>query len=853
MDRQLRLSLVLPAAVAVWAALSSPSRATEPVLPAIDGAAVLEHTKVLASDAFEGRAPGTKGEELTVAYLVEQLTKIGLRPGNPDGTWVQKVPLVGTTVQGSPALTFRKGATERRLAWREDHVAWTKRVAERVSLDASDLVFVGYGVQAPEFQWDDYKGVDVRGKTMVVLVGDPPVADPANPAELDPKAFGGKAMTYYGRWTYKYEMGAKLGAAGVLVVHETEPAGYPFAIIQGKTTEQFDLETPDGNAGRAAVEGWITLDQARGLFEMAGQSFEALRKSAAKRDFRPVPLGATASVSLVNTIRRIPSANVVAKIEGSDAALRDQWVVYTTHWDHFGVGPAVNGERIYRGAIDNASGTAGLVELARAMNTATPKPRRSILFLFVTAEEQGLLGSTWYAERPLYPLSRTVAVLNLDALNVHGRTRDLTVVGLGLSSLDEVVGRAAAAQGRAVRPDPTPEKGSYYRSDHFPFARKGVPSIHAGGGIEYLGQPAGFGARLREAYIRNDYHKPSDAVRPDWEMSGAVEDLDLYLRTGYELASGSAWPEWKPGAEWKRERDATMKGTGIHHHPGSDEALPHQKYLRVVSEADSPVQQTYIKAKDGLYVAAAIRKPSGDGPFPAIIMFHGAPGGRGMEQLVGWSRGATGGPVWERFLREGFVVAVADYRGGNWNTMNVPSSGGHATAIDDGLAVIDFVKGLPYVDGSRLSLYGVSLGGNLVAYLVSKVPTIQAAILGAPAPIWFLGMQPPAGGGRPDLSTLKPDPAIAAANIAPIRTPVLILVGTEDGLLPLATTLHDLLREAGKPVRMDVYAHGYHDFVLGPQGQNRPDLPRGEILLAGALEALDQSVAFVKAASPGER
>jgi dipeptidyl aminopeptidase/acylaminoacyl peptidase len=285
----------------------------------------------------------------------------------------------------------------------------------------------------------------------------------------------------------------------------------------------------------------------------------------------------------------------------------------------------------------------------------------------------------------------------------------------------------------------------------------------------------------------------------------------------------------------------------IHRHGGSGDAVPHEKYVRVVSETDSPVQQAYIKTKDGLYVAAAIRKPKGDGPFPAIVMFHGAPGGRGMEQLVGWSRGATGGPVWERFLQEGFVVAVADYRGGDWNAMNVPSASGLVTAIDDGLAVIDHVKGLPYVDGSRLSLYGVSLGGNLVLYLVSKVPTIHAAILGAPAPLWFLGVSRPAGGGRPDLSAVKPDPAVTEANIAPIRTPVLILVGTEDRLLSIDTVLHDLLVQAGKSVRMEVYEHGYHDFVLGPQGQNRSDLPRGEILLEGALDALDKSVAFVKA------
>jgi dienelactone hydrolase len=280
----------------------------------------------------------------------------------------------------------------------------------------------------------------------------------------------------------------------------------------------------------------------------------------------------------------------------------------------------------------------------------------------------------------------------------------------------------------------------------------------------------------------------------------------------------------------------------IHKHPGSAQPLLHDKYVRVVSEADSPVQQTYVKSKDGAYVAAAIRKPKGDGPFPAIIIFHGAPGGRGMEQLVGWSRGEHGGPVWERFLREGFVVAVADYRGGDWNTMNVPSSGASATAVDDGLAVIDFVKRLPYVNASRVSLYGVSLGGNLVAFLIAKAPDIHAAVLGAPAPFWFLGVEMQRGGSTPP----KPDPAVAAANIAPVRTPVLILAGTADRLLPLATLLHDELSRAGKDVRLDVYEHGYHDFVLGPQGQKRPDLPQGEVLLQGTLDALELSVAFVK-------
>ncbi len=291
----------------------------------------------------------------------------------------------------------------------------------------------------------------------------------------------------------------------------------------------------------------------------------------------------------------------------------------------------------------------------------------------------------------------------------------------------------------------------------------------------------------------------------------------------------------------------------VHKHVGSPDPLPYDKYVRVVSEADSPLQQTYVKSKDGAYVAAAIRKPRGEGPFPAIVIFHGAPGGRGMEQISGWSLGSTGGPVWERFLQEGFVVVVGDYRGGDWNAMNVPSTGNSTTAVDDGLAIVAFVKALPYVDPRRVSLYGVSLGGNLVAFLVSKEPTIHAAVLGAPAPIWFLGVDRAAGAARPDLDAPRPDPAVADANIAPIRTPVLIQVGTVDRLLPIAQLLHDSLEKAGKSVRMDVYEHGYHDFVMGPQGQTRQDLPRGEVLLQGALDALEQSVAFVKSATPGAR
>lgn len=538
-------------------AAATPAAAVKP--PAIDGQAVLAHTKVLASDEYEGRKPGTKGEELTIAYIAAQFKKAGVEPGNPDGTYFQKVPMVGIKADPNTSLVFRKGARQQRLRFRDDVVAWTKHVAPEVSVRNSDLVFVGYGVQAPEFQWDDYKGIELKGKTMVVLINDPPVPDPANPSALDAAVFGGRAMTYYGRWSYKYEMGQKMGAAAVLIVHETEPAAYPFAVVQGRVAEQFDLVAPDKNMSRPAVEGWITLDRAKALFAMAGQDFDALKKAAATREFRPVPLGVTASMTIRNAIRTIDSHNVVGKVTGSDPASKDEYVVYTSHWDHFGIGEPVDGDPVYHGAQDNATGIGGLIELGRAFAAATPRPRRSILLLAVTAEEQGLLGSEYYAAHPIYPLARTLAVVNMDSLNVYGRTRDVTVTGQGNSDLDEYAAQVAVTQGRVVRPDPKPEQGGYYRSDHFPFAKRGVPALASGGGVEYLGKPEGWGLRKQDEYTANDYHKPSDNVRPDWEMSGAVEDLQYYWLVGYRVAQAERYPEWKPGNEFRALREQMLR------------------------------------------------------------------------------------------------------------------------------------------------------------------------------------------------------------------------------------------------------------------------------------------------------
>ncbi len=513
--------------------------------PAFSAGAVMEHVKVLASDEYEGRAPGTKGEDLTVAYIADQFRKVGLKPGNTDGTYFQNVPMVGITADPSASLVFKKGGVTQTLAFRDDVVAWTKRVQETVRLDASDVIFVGYGIQAPEFQWDDYKGVDLAGKTMIVLVNDPPIPDPADPTRLDPKVFGGRAMTYYGRWTYKYEIGAEKHAAAVLIVHETGPAAYPFAVVQGKVTEQFDLVTPDGNMGRAAIEGWITLDQAKKLCLLAGQDFDALKKRAATRDFRPVALGVKASMTLKNRIRKVDSRNVVGVLPGSDPALKNEYVIYTGHWDHYGIGPEIDGDKIYNGALDNATGIAGMIEIARAFAKRPAAPKRSLLFLAVTAEEQGLLGSDYYARHPIYPLRKTLAVINMDALNIYGRTKDLTVVGLGASELDDYARDAAAAQGRVLVPDPFPEGGGYFRSDHFPFAKQGVPALNAGGGSDFIGRPAGWGKQVTDAYIAKHYHKPSDEIRPDWELSGGLEDLQIYFAVGARAADTVKWPEWK--------------------------------------------------------------------------------------------------------------------------------------------------------------------------------------------------------------------------------------------------------------------------------------------------------------------
>jgi Zn-dependent M28 family amino/carboxypeptidase len=543
------------------AANSSAPPELKSAFDAITANDIMQHTKVMSGDEYEGRGPGTKGEEFTIKYLTEQYQRIGLKPGNPDGTYVQKVPLVGFT--GTPTASFTAGGKQLNLTFPQDYVAVSRRFVPESKVENSDMVFVGYGVVAPEYGWDDYKGLDVRGKTIVMLINDPQVPGPGDPATLDDKMFKGKAMTYYGRWTYKYEIASEKGAAAAVIIHETGPAGYPYEVVSGSwSRENFDIQKPDKNMGRVAVESWITTDRAKELFTAGGQDFDALKKAALSKDFKPVALNAKANMTVKNTIREINSSNIIGKLDGSDPTLKNEYVVYTAHWDHLGRDPNLTGDQIFNGALDNASGTAALLEIAEAFTKLATPPKRSILFLAVTAEEKGLLGAKYYAENPLYPLNKTLANINMDGVNQWGRTTDITMVGDDNSTLIDLLREAATRQRRTVNPDPESEKGFYYRSDHFEFAKQGVPALYTDSGVNYEGKNSEFSTQKRDEYTTKDYHKVSDEIKPDWDLTGAVDDAQLLTTIGYRVAQGDRYPEWKAGSEFKAKRDEMMKGVG---------------------------------------------------------------------------------------------------------------------------------------------------------------------------------------------------------------------------------------------------------------------------------------------------
>jgi Zn-dependent M28 family amino/carboxypeptidase len=564
---QVRCSTRAAFAAALLATVACRSSDSDPATPSptaraaagaearIDAEELLRRVAVLASDRFEGRAPGSVGEKLTLEHLEQEFRAAGAEPGNPDGTFTQRVPLVG--FKATPQARWVTSKGERALKFPDDYVAVSRAQKALVEVDAP-LVFVGYGVEAPEYGWDDYKGVSVAGKVLVMLVNDPAVPDPNDPSKLDEKMFGGRAMTYYGRWTYKYEIAAEKGAVAAILVHETGPAGYPYEVVSGSWgRENFDIAREGDGAKGLQVEAWIRDSIARELFAGAGLDFEQAKRAALSRDFKPLELGgARAKLRVENALRTVESRNVIAKITG--ASRPDEYVVYTAHWDHLGRDETKPGDGIYNGAVDNATGTSGLVEMAQAFASATPRPERTVLFLAVTAEEKGLLGSKWYAQNPLYSLEKTLGVINMDGLNTWGRTRDVISVGMGNSTLHGTLAAHAREMGRVVLPDDEPEKGFFYRSDHFEFAKLGVPGLHAGSGMDYLDRPAGWGQRVRDEYTANDYHKPSDEIRAEWDLSGAIEDLRLFFRVGYELANTSEWPTWSPDAEFRAVRERRL-------------------------------------------------------------------------------------------------------------------------------------------------------------------------------------------------------------------------------------------------------------------------------------------------------
>jgi Zn-dependent M28 family amino/carboxypeptidase len=517
---------------------------------AITAEGLLHDIRELSSDRFLGRAVATAGEDSTVAYLSRRFREMGLQPGMPDGSYIQRVPLIATTSRVDARVRAR--GTDIPLRQLEEIVAWSQRPDTAVAVQDAGIVFVGYGVVAPELGWDDFKGVDVRGKTVVMLIGDPPVPDPADSTRLDPAVFRGPAMTYYGRWTYKYDMAAERGAAAVLLVHQTGPAGYPWSVVQSNVRERFEVE---GATPHTPVEGWIQLEAARALFAAGGHDLAALERRARTREFRPVALDAAATFRVRNAVRRVESRNVVARIDGSDPAVADEAVVFSSHWDSFGIGRAIGGDSIYNGALDDASGVAWMLAMAGAFRAMDPAPRRTLVFASFTAEEAGLLGARWYAAHPVVPLERTLANINMDAMNPWGRTRSLVSLGYGQSTLEEVLARHAARQGRTVVADPEPEKGYFYRADHLEMARGGVPALSfLFPGTDYVHPDPGYGERVRAAYIADDYHKPSDEVKADWDMTGIVDDTRLLFGVGLEVANGAVWPAWSEGSEFRARR-----------------------------------------------------------------------------------------------------------------------------------------------------------------------------------------------------------------------------------------------------------------------------------------------------------
>ena len=539
--------LALPVALLVLGGVAHGQTTTLPELrtaaATISADNLLRHIRVLSSDAYEGRLPGTPGEEKSVAYVISQIQAIGLQPGTPTGDFVQKIPLYGIRSQGT--IVIAANGKDIPLSSGADFVLWSTLPDKRIEVRDSGLVFAGYGVVAPEYRWDDYAGMDVTGKTVMVITGDPPVADPRDATKLDKQIFLGSALTIYGRTGTKLETAFAHGAAAVVLVPPSRPAR---SVWENYARENMILR--DGNERKQVkAAALVTAEKAAVVFAATGNDFEKARAAAAAPGFRAVALAARITIRVSNEVRSFESRNVLAKIEGSDPVLKNELVFYSAHWDHHGR----EGERIFHGASDNAAGTAGVLELARAFRSLNPAPKRTVIFLWPTAEEKGLLGAHHYVTHPLYPLTSTVANINLDYFTNWGwgRTRDFSIVGIGNSTLDDLTAEAVERQGRVLTGDTAPELGFYFRSDHYEFARAGVPSLETSPGIEYVAKPAGFGETKRAEYIAEDYHNASDVIKPDWDLRGAIEDLQILLEVGYRVAQRPERPAWKPDAVWR--------------------------------------------------------------------------------------------------------------------------------------------------------------------------------------------------------------------------------------------------------------------------------------------------------------
>ncbi|MFD3316240.1 M28 family metallopeptidase [Alteromonas macleodii] len=506
----------------------------------ISDADIREPLKVLSSDEFEGRLPTTEGEKKTIEYLVSEFTKAGLKPGNGD-SFLQKVALMEITAD--PDMTMTIG--DNNFAYKEQMVASSKREQSSVSLEDSELVFVGYGVNAPEYDWNDYEGLDVEGKTVVMLINDPGFENPES------GKFQGTTMTYYGRWSYKYEEASRQGAAGAIIVHETAPASYGWSVVANSWSgPQYGLVSADKGASRVAVEGWLTLDAAKKVFADAGLDFDQEKANAMQGPYNKA-MDIKASVTVNNTFKKSESNNVIATLPGAE--FPDEHIIYTAHWDHLGKDESKEGDQIYNGAHDNATGTAAILAMAKAYSELTPAPKRSVSFLVVTAEEQGLLGSKYYASNPVIPIENTVANINMDAMNVLGKTKNVAVVGMGKSEMEDYLEAAAAKQGRTLTQEDRPEAGYYYRSDHFSFAKQGVPALYAEGGNEPADEETAKYRKRMNIIVTGCYHQVCDQYRDDWDLSGIVQDTQMLFDVGVGVANAEAWPKWNEASEFQRQ------------------------------------------------------------------------------------------------------------------------------------------------------------------------------------------------------------------------------------------------------------------------------------------------------------